>query len=87
MIVFFQISVVSKHGHIRHYDTRSKQRRPVLASEWADEAPTSCASLGADKLIVGAGTGKLAMFDSLDSAKKLGTVSTSCTTTTTKQPL
>lgn len=58
-----KISVVSKHGHVRHYDTRSKQRRPVLSSEWPDEAPTSCAALGPDKLVVGAGTGKLAMFD------------------------
>ena len=34
-----------------------------MASEWLDEAPTSCAALGPDKLVVGAGTGKLAMFD------------------------
>ena len=66
-----RVSVVSKHGHVRQYDVRSGQRRPVLAFEWEGEAPTACSATGsAHQILVGAGTGKLAMFDWRKTGKK-----------------
>ena len=38
------VSTVSKHGHVRLYDIRSGQRRPVIELTWADEALTTIAS-------------------------------------------
>ena len=35
------ISTASKYGHIRLYDIRSGQRRPVIDLNWTDEALTS----------------------------------------------
>ena len=35
------ISTVSKYGHIRLYDVRSGQRRPVIDLNWTDEALTA----------------------------------------------
>jgi len=58
-----KVSCVSKHGHIRLYDTRCGQRRPVMATQWQDEAPVSVAALDDHKLVVGSGTGKLALVD------------------------
>ena len=37
------VSTVSKHGHVRLYDIRSGQRRPVTELTWADEALTTIA--------------------------------------------
>ena len=38
------ISTVSKYGHIRLYDARSGQRRPVIDLNWTDEALTTVSS-------------------------------------------
>ena len=38
------ISTVSKYGHIRLYDIRSGQKRPVIDLNWIDEALTSISS-------------------------------------------
>ena len=38
------VSTVSKHGHVRLYDIRSGQRRPVIELHWEDEALTTIAS-------------------------------------------
>ena len=37
------VSTVSKHGHVRLYDIRSGQRRPVIELTWEDEALTTIA--------------------------------------------
>ena len=65
------VSAVSKHGHVRRYDVRSGQRRPVTELEWEEEAPTACcATDSADQILVGAGTGKLGLFDWRKTGKK-----------------
>jgi len=66
-----RVGVVSKHGHVRQYDIRCGQRRPVIELEWADEAPTSCAALaGGHQILVGSGTGKVVAFDWRNTGKK-----------------
>ena len=59
-----RIAVVSRYGHIRLYDTRGNQRRPVLAMEWPDEILTAASSTSTEhEIIVGSSTGFIAQYD------------------------
>ena len=59
-----KIAVVSRYGHIRLYDTRGNQRRPVLAMEWPDEILTAASSTSTEhEIIVGSSTGFIAQYD------------------------
>ena len=53
-----------RHGHIRLYDTKGHQRRPVLSMEWPDEVLTAISSTPCDHdVLVATATGHIAQFD------------------------
>jgi len=59
-----KVATVSRHGHIRLYDTKGHQRRPVLSMEWPDEVLTAVSSTPCDHdILVGTATGHIAHYD------------------------
>ncbi len=58
------IAITSRHGHLRLYDTRGQQRRPVIGLEWKDEVLTAIGSTPvAEDVLVGTAAGHLALYD------------------------
>jgi len=59
-----QVALVSRHGHVRLYDTRKGQRRPVINMAWQDEVLTAVSSTPCDyEIIVGTAAGHVAQYD------------------------
>jgi len=59
-----KVATVSRLGHIRLYDTKGHQRRPVLSMEWPDEVLTAISSTPCEHdVLVATATGHIAQFD------------------------
>lgn len=59
-----QIAIVTRYGHIRLYDTRGQQRRPVLGLEWKDEVLTAASATPvAHEILVGTASGHIGHYD------------------------
>ena len=59
-----KVAIVSRYGHIRLYDTKGNQRRPVMSMEWPDEVLTAVSSTPCEHdILVGTSSGHIAQFD------------------------
>ena len=75
-----KIAITSRYGHIRLYDTKGSQRRPVLNLEWPEEILTAVTSTSnANEIIVGSSTGFIAQYDLRMSHKGLKRKYRGCT--------
>ncbi|XP_046614373.1 WD repeat-containing protein 74 isoform X1 [Neodiprion virginianus] len=68
------VVTASKYGHVRLYDPRSTQRRPLINLEIKDEALTTIAAAHKEKhVVVGSGKGRMNLIDLRNPGKILNT--------------
>lgn len=59
-----KIATVTRYGHVRLYDCKSGQRRPVMSIDWPDQVLTATASTpSSDEILVASASGQIAQFD------------------------
>lgn len=59
-----KVGAVTRYGHVRLYDTKTGQRRPVLSIDWPDQVLTAtCATQSSNEILVGSASGQIAQFD------------------------
>jgi len=59
-----KIATVTRYGHVRLYDPKGSQRRPVLSMDWPEETLSAVSSTSLEhEIIVGTTTGHVAQFD------------------------
>ena len=59
-----QVAVVSKHGHVRLYDLKGNQRRPIMNLTWEEEALSAItATPNPNEVMVGTTTGHISQYD------------------------
>ncbi|XP_046743797.1 WD repeat-containing protein 74 isoform X2 [Diprion similis] len=68
------VVTASKYGHVRLYDPRSTQRRPLINLEIKDEALTTISAAHKEKhVVVGSGKGRMNLIDLRSPGKILNT--------------
>ncbi|KAK7792509.1 hypothetical protein R5R35_009919 [Gryllus longicercus] len=59
-----KVAICSKYGHVRIYDPKGHQRRPVFDFHIPEQVLTACSvSASGDKIVVGSGTGHMTAVD------------------------
>ena len=75
-----KLVTVTRYGHVRLYDTKGQQRRPVLNMDWPDQVLTAVSSTCYEhEIVIGTATGQIASFDIRMSHKGLHKKFRGCT--------
>lgn len=59
-----KVATVTRYGHVRLYDTKGNQRRPVMNLDWPEQVLTTISSTpDENSILVGTSSGHIAQFD------------------------